>query len=625
MGHDLELEKTRLLSLASEFGFRSDIARHCLQQLVDLYGEDGQDFLTVEHCGDDYLARLADATQVEEDWDTQTQGMEGVADEEWDMRVHKNDRGEKEEEHTDCANDEADEEHSAESDTAESDTSDEDYIDDVASLNKAVNPRLAAYVPDSSESEDVMIIEKPISSRNRDYSVHSITRNIDSKRSWSSKAAMGIHNLNEGVVSDDVGKSAALSNSPTGEKIALDKVNSMDDFDLANLVIFGNQNFRPLQRSACEATMKGNDCFVLMPTGGGKSLCYQLPAILSPGVTVVVSPLLSLIQDQVLTLIKRHDIPATFLSSQQTSSQSWAVIQELRKSRPSCKLLYVTPEKIATSESFQTLLRSLQERGQLARFVVDEAHCVSQWGHDFRPDYKALGILKQLFPTIPLMALTATATQPVREEIMKILHVPRALVLEASFDRPNLTYEVVNKDQDPLKQLGQTIQDRFKGQCGIVYCLSKNECTDVCGYLNKKFHIKAVYYHAGLSNRERMLVQTKWRSNEVQVICATIAFGMGIDKADVRFVIHNSMSKAVESYYQESGRAGRDGMSSTCIILYTKKDFSRIVCMLRASQGASSGRFKWGMQQARKMQAYCAEKDNKKTIFFKTLPTNHYK
>ncbi|KAH7283398.1 hypothetical protein KP509_34G005600 [Ceratopteris richardii] len=415
MGHDLELEKTRLLSLASEFGFRSDIARHCLQQLVDLYGEDGQDFLTVEHCGDDYLARLADATQVEEDWDTQTQGMEGVADEEWDMRVHKNDRGEKEEEHTDCANDEADEEHSAESDTAESDTSDEDYIDDVASLNKAVNPRLAAYVPDSSESEDVMIIEKPISSRNRDYSVHSITRNIDSKRSWSSKAAMGIHNLNEGVVSDDVGKSAALSNSPTGEKIALDKVNSMDDFDLANLVIFGNQNFRPLQRSACEATMKGNDCFVLMPTGGGKSLCYQLPAILSPGVTVVVSPLLSLIQDQVLTLIKRHDIPATFLSSQQTSSQSWAVIQELRKSRPSCKLLYVTPEKIATSESFQTLLRSLQERGQLARFVVDEAHCVSQWGHDFRPDYKALGILKQLFPTIPLMALTATATQPVRE------------------------------------------------------------------------------------------------------------------------------------------------------------------------------------------------------------------
>ncbi|MCO5587461.1 hypothetical protein L7F22_041410 [Adiantum nelumboides] len=594
-----ELEKARLLSLASEFGFQNDIAHQCLQQLADLYGDDGQDFLTVEHCGDDYLARLADATQVEEDWDTQPPSLDTNLGDDLDVNVEEDFREEEEEPGNVKEEDDKDES------TTEAGTSDEDYT---VNAEFPCSGKLPTYVSDSSDSDDVMIIEKRPSNIRKGC--------VEGKATQESKWSESLQCAADTQVSKDRSSSfflpmpetAAVSSNPMGDVHAFEQLKCMDDFDLANFLIFGHRQFRSHQRKACESTMAGKDCFILMPTGGGKSLCYQLPAVLSPGVTVVVSPLLSLIQDQVLALINRFDIPATFLSSQQSSSQSCAVIQELRKSRPSCKLLYVTPEKIAGSASFQALLKNLQQRGQLARFVIDEAHCVSQWGHDFRPDYKSLGVLKQQFSSVPLMALTATATQPVREEIMKILRIPRAVVLEASFDRPNLTYEVVNKDQDPFKQLGQAIQDRFKGKCGIVYCLSKNECMDVCGYLNEKFHTKTVYYHAGLSGRERMLVQRKWQIGEVQVVCATIAFGMGIDKADVRFVIHNSMSKAVESYYQESGRAGRDGLPSTCMILYSKKDFSRIVCMLRSGQGTNRTRFKWGMEQARKMQAYCAEK-----------------
>uniref|UniRef100_A0A0A9D881 ATP-dependent DNA helicase n=1 Tax=Arundo donax TaxID=35708 RepID=A0A0A9D881_ARUDO len=389
------------------------------------------------------------------------------------------------------------------------------------------------------------------------------------------------------------------------ETLNYEQLCCLDDVNFANVVIFGNKSFRPLQYEACRAAMDNRDCFVLMPTGGGKSLCYQLPATLHPGISVVVCPLLSLIQDQIVALTYKFGIPATFLSSQQTASQASTVIQELRCGKPSFKLLYVTPERIAGNYSFMEILRGLNQRGLLARFIIDEAHCVSQWGHDFRPDYRGLGCLKQNFPGVPIMALTATATESVREDILDALRIPGAMILKRSFDRVNLNYEVIVKTKTAQKQLGDLLKERFLNKSGIVYCLSKNECADTAKFLREKYKIKCAHYHAGLAARQRTSVQEKWHSGDIKVICATIAFGMGIDKPDVRFVIHNTMSKSIESYYQESGRAGRDDLPAHCIALYKKKDFSRIVCMLRNADTFNSDSFKVAMEQAKKMQAYC--------------------
>jgi len=325
--------------------------------------------------------------------------------------------------------------------------------------------------------------------------------------------------------------------------------------------VFGYDTFLPHQRQIIEHVIAGGDAFVLMPTGGGKSLCYQVPALHRAGTAIVVSPLISLMKDQVDAL-KANGVRAAGLNSSLFPGEAAQVERNLRDGE--LDLLYVAPERLM-QDGFLRMLESVE----IALFAIDEAHCVSQWGHDFRPEYVELGRLKELFPEIPVVALTATADDQTSADVRRRLGIDRAPVFAAGFDRPNIRYTVVEKRQAPT-QLERYVTSH-PGDSGIVYCLSRKRVEEVAAKLRKS-GIAAAAYHAGMTSNQRTQVQDDFLRDEVRVVVATVAFGMGIDKPDVRFVVHYDIPKNIEGYYQETGRAGRDGLPAEALLLFGLQD-----------------------------------------------------
>ncbi len=324
---------------------------------------------------------------------------------------------------------------------------------------------------------------------------------------------------------------------------------------------FGFDSFRPLQERIIRDALVGKDVFALLPTGGGKSLCFQLPALLREGLTVVVSPLISLMKDQVDALTA-SGVPATFLNSTLGAEEARAVFRGLHSGK--FRLLYAAPERLMLDGFLEKL-----KLWNVNLIAVDEAHCISEWGHDFRPEYRQIATLRDHFPNVPLMALTATATERVRSDIVKQLRLREPGRYVASFNRPNLTYRVVPKAQ-PYGQALAFVRSRA-GESGIFYCQSRKAAESLASRLTED-GARALPYHAGLASEERARNQELFLRDEVRVICATIAFGMGINKPNVRFVIHYDLPKNIEGYYQETGRAGRDGLPSECVLLFSAGD-----------------------------------------------------
>ncbi|MDA5144819.1 DNA helicase RecQ [Streptomyces sp. AD681] len=361
-----------------------------------------------------------------------------------------------------------------------------------------------------------------------------------------------------------------------GEMTEAAQVRDGDSEALATLHrVFGYDAFRGEQEAIVEHVIAGGDAVVLMPTGGGKSLCYQIPSLVRPGTGIVVSPLIALMQDQVDAL-RALGVRAGFMNSTQDFDERRVVEAEFLAGE--LDLLYLAPERLRLDSTLDLL-----SRGKISLFAIDEAHCVSQWGHDFRPDYLSLSLLGERWPDVPRLALTATATDATHREITERLHMPAARHFVASFDRPNIQYRIVPKS-DPKKQLLGFLRQEHPGDAGIVYCLSRNSVEKTAEFLSRN-GVEAVPYHAGLDAGTRAAHQSRFLREEGLVVVATIAFGMGIDKPDVRFVAHLDLPKSVEGYYQETGRAGRDGLPSTAWMAYGLNDVIQQRKLIQSGEG----------------------------------------
>ncbi len=375
-----------------------------------------------------------------------------------------------------------------------------------------------------------------------------------------------------------------------------DPIHTEQNLDQARAILnrtFGYHDFRPPQDQIIAQLLAGGDALVLMPTGGGKSLCYQIPALILPGVTIVVSPLIALMQDQVNGL-RQLGIAAAFLNSSLSADQAREVEESLQAGR--YDLVYMAPERLLMPRTLQIL-----EASPLALFAIDEAHCVSQWGHDFRPEYIQLSQLHERFPGVPRIALTATADEPTRQEILHRLMLQEAQHFIVGFDRPNIRYQIMENDGNARERLLRFIEQEHPGDAGIVYCLSRKRVEEVAAWLQTR-QIKALPYHAGLDALTRERHQNRFLQEDGVVIVATIAFGMGIDKPNVRFVAHLNLPKSIEAYYQETGRAGRDGQPADAWMIYGLQD----VITLRQMQAASEAEETHKRQERLKLDAMLA-------------------
>jgi ATP-dependent DNA helicase RecQ len=355
---------------------------------------------------------------------------------------------------------------------------------------------------------------------------------------------------------------------PAPDDVALDRAADV----LRN--VFGYESFRGLQEQVIGHVLAGGDALVLMPTGGGKSLCYQIPALVRPGLGIVVSPLISLMKDQVDAL-RQAGVRAAYLNSSLAGAEARAVEEQLREG--SLDLLYVAPERLVMPHFLEML-----ERRALALFAIDEAHCVSQWGHNFRPEYRQLTILHDRFPTVPRLALTATADGPTRKDIVERLQLDQARIFVAGFDRPNIAYRVVEK-REAKTQLLEFLREEHARDAGIVYCMSRRKVDEIADWLSGHGRL-ALAYHAGLDAETRQRHQDRFLKDEGVVIVATVAFGMGIDKPNVRFVAHLDVPRSLEAYYQETGRAGRDGLPATAWMTYGLGDVIQLKQMVTGSE-----------------------------------------